>query len=244
MTRAKPLRIGLVVPSSNTMVEQELPKLLPRNGSATLHFARLGVTHISGSVKSNAQFEMDRMVETAVSLADAQPDVIVWAGTAASWLGFARDEVLARRITKATGVPATTSLLALNEALETLKVRRIGLVTPYIAKLENDIIANYAAAGIEVASAERLDLTVNTDYAKVPPSRVARMCRAVAKAKPDAIVIMCTNLAGAPVAGETGKSLGIPILDSVATTLTRAFAVARQGRLRAHRPRTATDSSC
>jgi maleate isomerase len=228
MTRVKPIRIGLMIPSSNAVVEAQLPKLIPNDGSVLLHFARLGVTRISASAKSKAQFEMDRMVETAITLADVEPDVIVWAGTAASWLGFARDEDLARRITKTTGIPATTSLLAVNERLEALKARRIGLVTPYEANLERDIIANYAAAGIEVVSSERLDLTINTDYAKVPASRISLMCRTVAKAKPDAIVIMCTNLAGATIAAKMGHSSGLPVIDSVAVTLTRSLAVAQQ----------------
>ena len=226
MIKTKPVRIGLMVPSSNTVVEAETPKLLPKDCAATLHFSRLGVTHISASARSKAQFEMDRMIDTAVSLADADPDVIVWAGTAASWLGFDRDEELARRITKSTNIPSTTSLLAMNGTLSALKALRIGLVTPYVAKLEHDIIANYAAAGIEVVSAERLELTVNTDYAKVAPSRIAQMCRAVAKVKPDAIVIMCTNLPGARIAGAVGKSLGVPVLDSVEVTLTQALAIA------------------
>lgn len=228
MTRVKPIRIGLMIPSSNTVVESELPKLISKDRPVSLHFARLGVTHISASAKSKAQFEMNRMIETAITLADAEPNVIVWAGTAASWLGFGRDEELARRITKSTGIPATTSLLAVNKALQTLNARRIGLVTPYVANLERDIIANYAVAGIEVVCAARLDLTVNTDYAKVPASRISQMCRKAAKAKPDAIVIMCTNLAGATIAAEMNRLSGPPVIDSVEVTLIQSLAIARQ----------------
>lgn len=226
--KTQTVRIGLMVPSSNTVVETESPKLIPPDGSVVLHFARLGVTSISGSVKSKAQFELSRMADTAVTLADAEPGVIAWAGTAASWLGFARDETLVHRIEKATGIPATTSLLAVNETLHAIGARWIGLVTPYVAALERDIIANYAAIGIEVTAAQRLDLTVNTDYAKVPGRRIGAMCRAVAKSKPDAIVIMCTNLNGASIADELGKSLGLPVVDSLAATLAKALRVARR----------------
>ncbi len=226
--RRRLLRIGVMVPSSNTVVETVMPRLLPASTKVSLHFARLPVTHISGSAKSKAQFEIHQMVETAAALADVEPDAIVWAGTAASWLGFARDEALSRRLTKVTGVPSTTSLLAVNEDLSRLSAKRIGLVTPYVAALEKDIIENYRAAGIEVVASERLDLTVNTDFAKVPSSDIARMCRSVAKAKPEAVVIMCTNLAGATIAGSIGKSLGIPVVDSVEATLSSAVDIARQ----------------
>jgi maleate isomerase len=41
-----------------------------------------------------------------------------WSGTSAGWLGFGLDERLCEAIHDATGLPATTSTLGLNRALE------------------------------------------------------------------------------------------------------------------------------
>jgi maleate isomerase len=41
------------------------------------------------------------------------------------------------------------------------------------------------------------------------------MARAVARSAPEAIVVMCTNLAGASLVTPLGAELGIPIIDSV-----------------------------
>jgi maleate isomerase len=213
MTR--PRRLGVIAPSSNTVLEPESQRLLPADGSVTMHVSRLRVTHIAADEASRAQFEFEAMLEAARQLADARVDLVLWSGTAASWLGFGRDERLVAAIEAETGIPATTALLAVNRALARLGARRIGLVTPYVAALEAAIVDNYAAAGIETVRSRRLDLTVNTDYAEVTPSAIAAMVRDVAAAGPDAVVIMCTNLAGSSVAPALAAETGVPVVDSV-----------------------------
>ena len=201
----------------NTVVETEAPKLVPP--ATALHFSRVRVTVISNSDDSRAQFALASLLDAAMLLADAKVDCIAWAGTSGSWLGFEQDRKLAEAIAGRTGVPATTALLAINAELEHQEIGRIGLVTPYVAALESQIVANYAAIGVETAAAVRLDLTQNTDYAVVTPARIAEMCRDVARARPNAILVMCTNLRGAPVAASLTAELGIPVIDLVECTI-------------------------
>jgi maleate isomerase len=216
-------RLGIIAPSSNTVLEPQTARLLPSDGSVTMHVARFRVTRIAADPASTAQFEFDAMLEAARQLADARVDLILWSGTAASWLGFARDERLTAAITADTGLPATTALLAVNATLARLGARSIGLVTPYVDALETAIVANYADIGIETLARRRLDLTVNTDYADVSEERIATMVREVAAAGPDAVVIMCTNLAGAAIAPGLAAELGLPVVDSVRAAVGHAL---------------------
>ena len=45
------------------------------------------------------------------------------------------------------------------------------------------------------------------------------MVREVARAKPQAITILCTNLQGGPLVERLEQEIGIPIYDSVATAV-------------------------
>jgi maleate isomerase len=213
------MRLGMMIPSSNTVVEQETPKLLPADGSVTAHVSRHRIVQISGDEASRRQFELDQFRATAALLADAKVDLILWNGTAASWLGSEWDHRLIETIEAQTGIPTTTSIVAINDTLARAGAKRIGLVTPYDASLETPIIENYAAMGIRVAAAQRRDLTENTAYAAITPDEIADMARQVAAADVDAIVILCTNLAGASIAPALQAELEVPVIDSVRVSI-------------------------
>lgn len=224
-TQVRPRRLGMLIPSSNTVLEPETARLLPTDGSVTSHVSRISVVNIAADDASLGQFETEAFIAAAGLLHDADVDLILWNGTAASWLGFAWDARIVAAIEAHTGIPTTTAVLAINARLAKLEAKRIGLVTPYVAALEDKITANYASIGVEVVSAERLDLTRNTDYADIAPSRIGDMVRTVARARPDAIVVMCTNLAGASVAEPLGIALSIPVIDSVRVAVEHSCAL-------------------
>ena len=205
----------MLAPSSNTVLEPETAKLLPADGSVTAHVSRLRVVQISDDPSSLRQFELERVLAAADLLADAKVDLILWNGTAASWLGFERDRELAAAVERRTGIPATTAVIAINQRMERIGARRIGLVTPYVEAIETRIVANYRDLGIEVVSAVRRDLTENTAFAEIEPGEIVAMAREAARAPIDAILILCTNLAGSSVVRQLERELGVPVLDSV-----------------------------
>jgi len=120
-----PIRLGLLTPSSNTVLEPLSTAMVAGLPGVTLHFSRFRVTEIALSDAALAQFDPAPVLHAAALLADAKVDAIAWSGTAASWLGFDRDVLLCRDIQDATGIPATSSVLALNEALARTGVRRL-----------------------------------------------------------------------------------------------------------------------
>lgn len=224
MTQRK--RIGVLTPSSNTALEPLTSAIVATVPGVSAHFARFTVTEISLREQSLRQFDDAPVIAAAKLLADARVDVIAWSGTSASWLGFERDRALCERIQEATGVPATTSVLALNELLDLQGARTLGLVSPYVDDVQRRIVANYAAAGIACPAERHLDITVNFDFGSVEPDVLARMVREVAQARPDAITIMCTNLRGAHLAAALERELDIPVYDSVSTVAWKALRLA------------------
>jgi maleate isomerase len=222
---SQPQRIGVLTPSSNTALEPLTSAMVAGLPGVSAHFSRFRVTEISMGDKSQSQFDERTILDAAKLLADAKVDVICWSGTSASWLGFERDRALCARITEATGIPATTSVLALNELLAAQGARTLGLVSPYVEDVQRRIVANYAELYVECISERHLDLSVNFSFAEVAPDTLRTMIREVAQKKPDAITVMCTNLHGAPLVEEMEGEFGIPIYDSVATVVWKALKI-------------------
>lgn len=208
-------RLGVLTPSSNTVVEPTTARLVEPLGAAlSVHFARFRVTAISDEPVSHGQFAPGPMLEAVDLLADARVDGYLWAGTSGSWEGLRADEELVDAIGQRTGKPATTATLALIEAFKALGLRRYGLVVPYVAPIVQAIERNLAAAGYLCVAREFDGLTANWDFAALAPEAIRGHVRAAAQAGPEAIVIHCTNVRGAEVSEELEHELGIPVLDS------------------------------
>src|SRR6185312_2694083 len=193
--------VGMLTPSSNTVLEPYMSAilhgLLPE---VTAHFQRFTVKEIALDDRAMAQFDNPALIEAATVLNDARMDAIAWAGTAAGWRGFDIDRRLCEQITAATGAPATTSVLALTQ-----------------------ILANYGAAGHAVVSERHLGDRGNFSFSEYSEETLADMVRAVAKGGPEAIIILCTNLRGAPIVAALEREIGIPIYDSVSATVWKAL---------------------
>jgi maleate isomerase len=223
-------RLGMLTPSSNTVLEPVTAALLNEVPEASAHFGRFAVTEIALSAQALAQFAPEEILRAARLLAHARCQVIAWNGTSAGWLGFDRDEALCAAITQQTGAAACTSVLAINELFSRLGARRIGLVTPYVPDVQQAIMANYARAGIEVVAERHLGLQDNFSFSEVDEATLSRLCREVAAAdaalRPQALVILCTNLRGAALAPALEAELGIPIIDSISAVVWKSLQLA------------------
>ena len=226
--------MGVLTPSSNTVLEPLTAAMLAGLPDVSAHFARFPVREISLGEAALQQFETGPILAAARLLADARVHAIVWSGTAAGWLGFETDEALCRAITAATGIPAGTSVLALNEIFRLTGVRRFGLVTPYLDEIQARIVGHYAAAGYECVAERHLGDPGNFAFADYGEALIADLVRAVAKARPEAITVFCTNFRGAAVAPALEAETGIPVYDTVATGLWQGLrlAGADPGRIR------------
>ncbi|KQW18176.1 Asp/Glu/hydantoin racemase [Afipia sp. Root123D2] len=220
------LRLGMLTPSSNTVLEPISTQMVAGLPEVSVHFGRFKVTEIALSDQALKQFDDTEILRAAELLAHAKVDVISWNGTSASWLGFDRDERLCERITSSTGIAACTSVLAFREIFERTRVRRIGLVTPYTDDVQAKIIANWKSAGI-ICSAERHSgLRDNFSFAEVSEHTIAEMIGSVEKAGCEAVAIVCTNMRGAPLAQLLEAKLGIPVYDSIATAVWKSLVLA------------------
>jgi maleate isomerase len=220
------LRLGMLTPSSNTVLEPVSAAIIAELPEVSVHFGRFKVTEIALLEQALKQFDDTEIMRAAELLAHAKVDVIAWNGTSASWLGLDRDERLCERIAAATGIVACTSVLAFREIFQRTNTKRIGLVTPYTDDVQAKIVETWNAAGM-VCSAERHSgLRDNFSFAEVGEQALSRMIRDVAHEGCDAVAVVCTNMRAAPLVAALEKELGIPIYDSIAAAVWNSLLLA------------------
>ncbi|MFC4766782.1 aspartate/glutamate racemase family protein [Effusibacillus consociatus] len=191
---AEPKKIGMLTPSSNTILEPVCSRMLNDVPEVTCHYSRFEVTKISLEQDALKQFDFDPMLRAAELLAHAEVDVIAWNGTSGGWLGFDVDQELCEKITKATGIPATTSMLAQVDAFAEKNVKTLNLVTPYIPEINELIAKQYKEhCGVEVVNMQGCAQTVNRSFSQVDHERIENMIKTVATSPADGISIVCTN---------------------------------------------------
>jgi len=216
-TKLDRVLLGMITPSSNTTLEPVTARMLRGLPEVSVHAGRFRVTEISMNAGALGQFDMTPMLAAADLLADAHCNAICWNGTSAGWLGFERDRQLCDEIERRTGIRATSSVLALLDAFRLAGVTRYGLVSPYTEDIQQAVIANFARSGFECVAERHTGIRVNFDFSTIEPAAIDAMLDQVAAARPQAVVILCTNMDGAALAGEFERRSGALLLDSIAT---------------------------
>jgi maleate isomerase len=226
MIMTKRVLLGMLTPSSNTILEPISQAMVADLPEVSVHFSRFKVTEIALSPSALAQFDDSEILRAAELLAHAKVDVIGWNGTSSGWLGFDADVRLCERITSATGIAATTSMLALNEVLASTGVQQLGFVTPYRDDVQDRILTNYRGLGLACRGERHLGLQDNFSFSEVTRQQIVDMTRMVAKEAPQAIAVICTNLNAAWLVDELEREVGIPIYDTIATVIWKSLILA------------------
>jgi maleate isomerase len=220
----KRVLLGMLTPSSNTALEPLTSAMVAGLPEVSAHFGRFRVTEISLRDRAIGQFDEESILAAARLLADARVDVIAWNGTSSGWLGFETDEALCARITADTGIPACTSVLALNEAMRLAGHTRFGLVSPYLGDVQARIVESYRRSGFDCVAERHLDKHVNFEFSEVAPEEIEAMAGAVAReAAPQCIATFCTNLRAAQLAAGLEDRLGVPVYDTVSTAVWKSL---------------------
>lgn len=220
------IRLGMLTPSSNTVLEPVSTAIVAELPEVSVHFGRFKVTEIALSEQALKQFDDTEIMRAAELLAHAKVDTIAWNGTSASWLGLDRDERLCERIIATTGIAACTSVLAFREIFQRTAAKRIGLVTPYTDDVQAKILETWKSAGMSCSAERHSGLRDNFSFAEVDEYSISEMIRAVKADGCDAVAVVCTNMRVAPVTAALETELGIPVYDSIAAAVWKSLLLA------------------
>jgi maleate isomerase len=221
-------RIGMIVPSSNTTMELEVPALFRARERVrpqdrfSFHSARVRMQQVTPEElrAMNAQTE-----RAAAELADMRPSAVATAclvaimaqGPGHHCVMQAEIESVLER--ERAPVPVVSSAGALVEALHALGARRIGIVAPYLKELTR-LVADYLeASGIEVADTVSLEVSDNQAVAALDPEDLKTHWKRLDLRDCDALVLSaCVQMRSLVAIDDVEQRSGLPTLSAATAT--------------------------
>jgi len=207
-------RVGVIIPSLNVIVEDDLRRSLPAD--VGYHIGRLRLRKTQGRVTQQALLDAGReSVEQSTLLSDAGVDAIAFNCTGASLSdGKEGARRLRDEIAAATGTPATTTILSVVRALRASGLRRIVHVCPFTAEFGADEAAFLRAEGFEIVESRGLNFTDARLAAKMTPAEIFDIAVQVDRADADGIFLACANIRAMETTPSLQKRLGKPVVTS------------------------------
>ena len=206
------VRVGLLVPSSNTVMEVDLYRNLPPN--VTVHAARMYLEETT----RQAEIDMiERFAPLAVELlCTAKPHFMVFGCTSAGSLGGADyDKEICDRLSKIAGVPIVGVYSSVREVLLKSRAESVAVITPYIEDINISIRKGLERDGLHVAAIHGMGINVNFNLAIPTPEEILDFSLEKLKGvKADILFISCTNFRAMEAVPSLKKELGIPVITS------------------------------
>ena len=210
------LKLGVLIPSTNTCVQPEFDDMRPRG--VTNHIARIMIRDLDqGSDTQQAQVidELQHDFFPAIDrVMTCDPAMLVLGMSLPTfWGGVDASEALRARIESHASVPAVMGSQACIAALKRFPgVKRLGVITPYQPVGDKHVHAYFCEHGYEVVEIRSLVPKSLVRIAFSGDREFLQMLSAMAAGPIDAIVQVGTNLAMADIADEAERWLGIPVL--------------------------------
>jgi maleate isomerase len=209
-------KIGIVVPSTNTVVGPECEDLRPRG--VTNHLARLTIKE--RPIESSEQGFLAHVQAMREGIGPAIDQVmtcgphavIMGVAIEAFTGGVAAADALQKALSERAGVRVAMGSIAAVAALRKFSAKRIAVLTPHQQKGDETVHAYLSEAGFDIVRLVGLKCASPLAIAAVPPGPLRQALREIDGDDIDAILQVGTNLANAAVAAEAEQWLNKPVL--------------------------------
>lgn len=208
-------KIGVIVPSWNTVMEYETQRLAAMgNTGASVHAMRIPHT---ADTEERLMGLSEQAPEAAKLLAHAKVNVIGYGCTASGFLHTpAQDQALAQRITRETGIPCATSSRAIVEGLRALGAQKLSLASPYAPWLNERLKHYLTADGFEVLAMQGLSTEAHSTITR---ERILALVDEVVHPQTEAIFISCSNFRTLDIIDAVEQKYAKPVVTSNASMM-------------------------
>ena len=191
MTTREHLRIGLLVPSTNSVMEPDFYRHLPP--SVSLHTARM---HLEETTVAGEERMLDKFIFLAATdLSTVHPHVVVFGCTSAGSLrGREYDQKMCAKISKITNSPVVSVIESVNEELAAIEAKSVLVLTPYVDELNQRIKRSIEETGRKVIGIFGLGITDGFALAQVDVDKIVQFAKEkVQGLNPDCLFVSCTD---------------------------------------------------
>jgi len=200
-------KLGIIVPSWNTTMEYETQRMATPGTS--IHTMRIAHT---ADTEENVIWMGTQVPEASKLLGHAKVDVICYGCTGGGFIkGPGYDQELTRQIKDTTGIPGTTTIVGVTDALRAFDAKRLCVASPYEPWLNERLEKFLIQSGFDVLGIKGLGTQA---HASVKPEQVEALVMSVADPKAQAIFISCTNFGTLDIIESLEKKLGKPVITS------------------------------
>jgi maleate isomerase len=220
-------RIGVVVPSINTVVEPWFARAVP--DGVSVHTSRM---LLAPQLTRENVIEMDRTegVQAIRQIATCRPASIAYCCTASSVIqGQAYDERLREEIEHESGAKATTATHAILSSLAAFGATRVAIASPYTDEVDALEHHFFEAAGLDVVGSANLGISDTFRLAEPDAEALTAVARRAWKPDADALIITCLNTRSHFVVEAIEREIGKPVVTSTTATLWHALRLAGVG---------------
>jgi arylmalonate decarboxylase len=206
------IRIGTIVPVSNTTNEVEFNRFKP--DGVTVHFTRVPLD--SNPAADDFQTMLNAAGKAAEELAATGADVVNYGCTSGS-MSCPSDRLLGV-LKECSGKPALSTAGAILDALRHLGLKRIAMATPYVEATNEKERAFIERHGFEVSAIKGLGLGGSLEkiqkISRIPAADAYDHARSVDSADAEALLICCTDFGTAEIVQDLENDLGKPVITS------------------------------
>lgn len=217
MTAAKTFRVGLLVPSSNTVMEVDLYRNLPP--PITIHPARMYLEETTP--QGEERMISEELPRAAQLLRTLHPHRVVFGCTSAGALhGASFPQEINRTIGAIVGCPVLDILSPVAEELKRVGAKKLAVLTPYASALNQSIQTSLEALGFQVLSIDGMGITVNFELATPTPEEIFAFAqkRNIPQGA-EALFISCTNFRALEAMSKMREHFRLPIVTSNQATI-------------------------
>jgi maleate isomerase len=206
-------RIALLVPSSNTVMENDLHRGLPAD-RFTVHTDRMYLVETTREAEI-AMIE-DHARPAAKDVGTTDPDLIVFGCTSGgSLFGLDYDAKICRELGELAGCPALGVVSAVSDMLNEANARKIAVIAPYNEDLTRSVVAALKSDTREIVAAHGMGITVNVELSDPTPADIVRFAKEKLKGVSfDTLFVSCTNFRALEAKPALEREFGIPVITS------------------------------